>query len=70
MFSFSSICNKWCEIYSYFVRWKYKNESSSEWMMGEIDQQNVMLVESNPIDSNESCPNERTLILMIEKWPN
>jgi hypothetical protein len=36
-------------------------------MMGEIDQQNVMLVESNPIDSNESCPNERTLILMIEK---
>jgi hypothetical protein len=26
-----------CEIYSYFVRWKYKNESSSEWMMGEID---------------------------------
>jgi hypothetical protein len=36
---------KWCEIYSYFVRWKYKNESSSEWMMGEINQQNVMLVD-------------------------
>ncbi len=38
--------------------------------MGEIDQQNVMLVESNPTDWNESYPNERTLILMIEKWPN
>jgi hypothetical protein len=36
-------------------------------MMGEIDQQNVMLVESNLIDWNESCPNERILILMIEK---
>jgi hypothetical protein len=34
-------------------------------MMVEIDQQNVMLVESNPIDWNESYPNVRTLILMI-----
>jgi hypothetical protein len=49
------------------VRQKYKNESSSEWMMGEIDQQNLILIASNPIDWNESCPNERTLILMIEK---
>jgi hypothetical protein len=37
----------------------------TKWMMGEIDQQNVILVESNPIDWNESSPNERTLILMI-----
>jgi hypothetical protein len=36
-------------------------------MMGEIDQQNVLLVEYSPIDWNESCRNERTLILMIEK---
>jgi hypothetical protein len=35
--SFEFNLYKWCEIYSYFVTWKYKNESLSEWMMGEID---------------------------------
>jgi hypothetical protein len=35
--SFEFNLYKWCKIYSYFARWKYKNESSSEWMMDEID---------------------------------
>jgi hypothetical protein len=41
-------------------------------MMGEIDQQNVVLVESNPFHWNESCPNERTLILtqLVENFPS
>jgi hypothetical protein len=27
----------------------------------------ILIDESNPIEWNESCPNARTLILMIEK---
>jgi hypothetical protein len=30
----------------------------------------ILIDESNPIDWNESCPNERTIILMIEKLSN